>query len=82
MSEKVILLKEYGERKASSGQDLGGGEIEKDIQDPFGQPLDIYRRIRDEIAGVVKQMVGHWALKKGEENENCHWCGSWRVWGG
>lgn len=63
MSEKVILLKEYGERKASSGQDLGG-EIEKDIQDPFGQPLDIYRRIRDEIAGVVKQMVGHWALKK------------------
>ncbi len=63
LSEKVILLKEYGERKASSGQDLGG-EIEKDIQDPFGQPLDIYRRIRDEIAGVVKQMVGHWALKK------------------
>ncbi len=59
LAEKIILLKEYEERKAFLGQDLRG-EIEKDIQDPFGQPLEIYRRTRDEIARLVELMVDHW----------------------
>lgn len=62
-AEKIFLLKEYGKRTGFQGQDLKD-EIEKDIQDPFGQSLEVYRRTRDEIAAEVKGIVKEWTVKK------------------
>lgn len=65
LAERVFLLKEFVERKAFVGQELGEW-IEKDyeISDPFGQSLEVYRRSREEIGQEVQALVNYWTAGK------------------
>ena len=47
-AEKTFLLREFEESSAAEN---------KDITDPIGQPIEVYRRIRDEIRDALPSLI-------------------------
>lgn len=60
LGPKVFLLGEYS-RMVRSGEELTEQEAKVyEIADPFGQSLDVYRKVRDDIARAVQGIVKAW----------------------
>ncbi|NLM42319.1 MAG: low molecular weight protein arginine phosphatase [Firmicutes bacterium] len=64
---KIFLLKEYA-HLLSTGKEVADS-VEKDyeIRDPYGQPLDVYRRSLEEIDSAVRVIVAQGKRKEAAE---------------
>ncbi|HHT74268.1 MAG TPA: low molecular weight protein arginine phosphatase [Firmicutes bacterium] len=66
LAEKVFLVQEYS-RAARYREELQNGkEKVYEIADPFGQSLDVYRQVRDELAQAVQAIIAAWQREKGD----------------
>jgi len=60
LAGRVFLLQDYS-HAVQSGQEAGSREEKVyDIADPFGQSLEVYRQVRDELAEAIRAIVTAW----------------------
>lgn len=60
LAPKVFLLQEFAEAQQPRQELAGTKEKGYDVSDPYGQSLDVYRRVRDELADAIQMIVDAW----------------------